>query len=63
MQQRSAGKPDIEMGKNIRLRRVEQQIATASAIHPKDLKSYKFPKFVYKESHFRRFLDTEPLKP
>ena len=27
MQQRSAGKPDIEMGKKIRLRRVEQRIS------------------------------------
>jgi transcriptional regulator with XRE-family HTH domain len=27
MKQRSAGKPDIEMGKKIRLRRVEQRIS------------------------------------
>lgn len=29
MKQRSAGKPDIEMGKRIRLRRVEQKISQA----------------------------------
>src|SRR3954469_16581751 len=29
MKQRSAGKPDIEMGKRIRLRRVEQRISQA----------------------------------
>jgi DNA-binding XRE family transcriptional regulator len=29
MKQRSAGKPDIELGKRIRLRRVEQKISQA----------------------------------
>ena len=29
MKQRSAGKPDIELGKRIRLRRVEQRISQA----------------------------------
>ena len=31
MKQRSAGKPDIELGKRIRLRRVEQKISQAES--------------------------------
>ncbi len=54
MKQRSAGKPDIGMGKQIPLRRVEQKIATVNGIHPKNLKSYKDPKFVYKDSRAPR---------
>jgi hypothetical protein len=61
MKQRSAARPDIEIGKNP-LQRVERQTAMASGIHPKDLKSYKDLKFVYKEYQVRRFLDREPLK-
>jgi hypothetical protein len=32
MKQRSAGKPDIELGKRIRLRRVEQRISQAELV-------------------------------
>jgi hypothetical protein len=62
MKQRSAGKSDIGMAQQIILRRVERQTVTVNEIHPKNVKSYKDPKFVYKKSQARGFLDREPLK-
>jgi hypothetical protein len=50
MKQRSAGKSDIGIRQQNILRRIEQQIVTVNGIHPKNLKSYKDPKFVYKDS-------------
>jgi hypothetical protein len=57
MKQRSAAKPDIRMAKQIGLRRVEHWIASAGGIHPKDLKSYQYPTFDYKEFQVRTIID------
>src|ERR1700731_2172726 len=45
MKQRSAGKPDIELGKRIRLRRVEQKISQAGIHHQLGVGSPKVEKY------------------
>jgi hypothetical protein len=57
MKQRSAAKPDIKMAKQTGLRRAEHWIASPGGIHPKDLKSYQYPTFDYKEFQARTIID------